>query len=310
MTQLETFTATPIGVLTLIDLFAKLRGTRGLMPEPIPPVRFTLIARRQVAALTVLDPPIVLSPDQGASGAYLFPDEARSGGLTTYRIAPGRYVLRIEADYYQTLTVEVPWPPLPGDVAPIELKPSFAYPFPDLTLSSTRLTLLRGALLRAVTGAPIIGALVELVTPANMGPFASAITDATGGWVLVLTVAIGAPAPSVLRFTLPDGGDVITVPNVSIVWGQENSLPQTAIRGVVTSTTGIPIVDAEITVSNHDGRVTSDRDGRWTFYFSQLQPDEAARVTAIAFNGRSGFQDVQIRNRATGLVPVIQINMN
>ena len=65
MTRLETFTATPIGVLTLIDLFAKLRGTRGLMPGPIPPMRFTLIARRQVAALTLLDPPIVLSPDPG-----------------------------------------------------------------------------------------------------------------------------------------------------------------------------------------------------------------------------------------------------
>ena len=219
-------------------------------------------------------------------------------------------MLRIESDYYQTLTIEVPWPPLPGNVAPIELKPSFAYPFPDLTLSTTSLTLLRGALLRAVTGAPIVGALVELVVPPNMGPFASAVTDATGGWVLVLTTAVGPLGPSTLRFTPPDGGDVITVPNVALVWGQENSLSQTAIRGAVLSTTGIPIADAEITVSNHVGTVTSGRDGRWTFYFSLLQPDEAARITAIASNGRSAFQDVQIRNRATVLVPVIQINMN
>jgi hypothetical protein len=310
MTRVETFTATPVGVLTLIDLFAELRGTRGLMPGPVPPVRFTLISRREVAGLTLLDPPIMLAPDTGASGAYLFSNESRLGGSAAYRIAPGRYVVRIESDYYQTLDIEVSWPPSPGDTAPIALKPGVAYPFPDLTLSSTGLTLLRGALLLTVTGAPIAGAFVELIDPPNMGPFANAVTDATGGWVLALPVAAAPPVLSILRFTLPGEGGVVTVPNVALEFGQENSLSQTALRGAVLSTTGIPVANAEINVSTQAGSVRSGRDGRWTFYLSLLQPDGAARVTATASNGRSAFQDVQIRNRATVVVPVIQIAMN
>jgi hypothetical protein len=308
MTRFETFTATPVGVLTLIDLFAQLRGTRGLMPGPVPPLSFTLIARREAAGLSLLDPPIALSPETGASGAYLFPNEARLGGSTAYQIAPGRYVLRIESDYYQTVSIEVQWPPSPSDNAPIELRPGVAYPFPDLTLSSTRLTLLRGVLFRAISGAPIAGALVELIDPPNLGPFATAITDVTGGWVLGLPVS--AAAPATVRFTLPDGGGVITVPNVPFEAGRDNSLSQTAVRGVVLSTTGVPIANAEITLSGQAGSVHSSRDGTWTFYLSLLQPDGAARATATASNGRSAFQDVQIRNRATVLAPSIQINMN
>ena len=310
MTRFETFTATPVGVLTLIDLFARLRGTRGLMPGPVPPLCFTLIARREAGGLTLLDPPIVLAPETGNSGAYLFPNEARLGGAIAYRIAPGRYVLRIESDYYQTLTIEVQWPPSPSDLGPIELRPGVAYPFPDLTLSSTRLTLLRGVLLGAVSGAPIAGALVELIDPPNMGPFATAETDATGGWVLGLPVTAAAPMPATVRFTLPEGGGVITVPNVTLEAGRENSLSQTAVRGVVLSTTRIPIANAEITLSGQAGSVRSSRDGTWTFYLSLLQPDGAARVTAAAPNGRSAFQDVQIRKRATVVAPAIQINMN
>jgi hypothetical protein len=310
MTRFETFTATPVGVLTLIDLFAQLRGTRGLMPGPVPPLSFTLIARREAGGLTLLDPPIALSPKTGASGAYLFPNEARLGGAAAYRIAPGRYVLRIESDYYQTLAVEVPWPPSPGDLGPIELRPGVAYPFPDLTLSSTRLTLLRGVLLRAVSGAPIAAALVELIDPPNLGPFATAVTDATGGWVLGLSVTAAAFVAATVRFTLPDGDSVVTVPNVPLETGRENSLSQTAVRGIVLSTTGIPIANAEIIMSGQAGSVRSSRDGTWTFYLSLLQPDGAAQVTATAPNGRSALQDVQIRNRATVVAPTIQINMN
>jgi hypothetical protein len=310
MRLLETFIATPVGVLTLIDLFAQLRGMRGLMPSPIPPVRFTLISRGQGAALNVLDPPIVLDPQTGDSGAYLFPDEAHLSGPAACRIAPGPYMLRIEADYYETEELELTWPPSPGNPPPVELKPGVAYPFPDLTLSSARLTLLRGTVLRTVSGAPVAQASVELIDPPGLGPFAQATTDEAGGWVLAL---LGVPAGAVngtLRFTLPELGGVVSVPNVSIQSGQENSLSQTALRGVVLSTTGVPVVNADVTVSNQAGSVRSDRDGRWTFYLSLLQPDGAARVTATAPNGRSSFQDVQIRNRASVLVPAIQIAMN
>lgn len=310
MTRFETFTATPVGVLTLIDLFARLRGTRGLMPAPMPPLSFTLIARRNAGGLTLLDPTIALSPQAGNSGAYLFPNEARLGGSATYRIEPGRYLLRIESNYYQTLTLEVQWPPSPSGLAPIELKPGVAYPFPDLTLSSARLTLIRGVLLRAVSGTPIADALVELTDPPGMGPFATAETDATGGWVLGLPAIGAAPVAATVRFTLPDGGGVITVPNVILEAGRQNSLSQTAVRGVVRSTTGIPIANAEVAISGQAGSVRSGRDGTWTFYLGLLQPDGAAQVTATAPNGRSAFQDVQIRNRATVVAPAIQINMN
>ena len=143
-----------------------------------------------------------------------------------------------------------------------------------------------------------------------MGPFATAVTDATGGWVLALPVTAAPPVLSTVGFTLPDGGGVITVPNVTLEAGRENSLSQTAVRGVVLSTTGIPIANAEISIFGQAGSVRSGRDGTWTFYLSLLQPDGTRRVTATAPNGRSAFQDVQIRNRATVVAPIIQINMN
>jgi hypothetical protein len=316
MTRIESFAATPIGVLTLVDAFAQQRGTRGPMPGPIPPVRFTLVARRVGGNLTALDPPITLAPETGASGAYLFPDEARLGSGTVYRISAGNYLARIEADFYQPVQVEIPWPPAPetpatgNSVQPILLKPGPAYPFPDLTLPSTGLTLVRGALLRIVSGAAIQGALVELINPPNMGPFSAAVTDASGGWVLVLFAGPAPPISANLRFTLPAGGGVVNVPNVAIRFGTENSLSQTAIRGAVLTPNGLPVSDAEITVSTQAGSVRSGRDGRWTFYLSLLQPSGTARVTATTPNGSSAFQDVQIQNRATTVVPAFQIAMN
>lgn len=309
MIQMESFTGSAVGVLTLVDLFAQARGTRGLMPGPIPPVHFSLIARRLPTGMTPLEQSILPTALAGISGAYLFADEAPMRG-STYRITPGRYMVRIEADYYQTVELEIAWPPTPGDAQPINLRPGFAYPFPDVTLPSTGLTLLRGALLRVVSGAAIAGAAVALTDPPNIGPFADAVTDAEGNWVLALPVGTAPPVLAALRFTLPDGTGVVDVPNVALSFGRENSVSQTALRGAVLSTGGIPVANAEIRVSTQPGSVRSGRDGKWTFYLSLLQPDAPARVTATAPNGRITFQDVQIRNRATVVVPVLQIALN
>ena len=310
MSRLEIFTATPLGVLTLIDLFAQLRGTRGVMPGPIPPVSFSLVARRDQAGIAALDSPIVLSPQVGVSGAYLFPDESDLGRNAVYHITPGRYMLRIESEYYQALEVEVPWPPSPSDTPPIALSPAPGYPFPDLTLSSTGLTLLRGTVLRTISGEPIAGATVELIDPPNMGPFAVAVSDAAGGWVLALPLGPGGVVMATVHFTLPKGGGVVTIPNVALQPGSDNSLSQTALRGTVSSTTGTPVAGAQITLSVQTGSVRSSPDGKWTFYLSLLQPDGPAQVTATAPNGRSASENVQIRNRATVVVPVLQIAMN
>ena len=94
---------------------------------------------------------------------------------------------------------------------------------------------------------------------------------------------------------------------IPIKYGADNSLSQTALRGVVLSTSRAPIENAVITVDAQAGSVRSGRDGKWTFYLSLLQPNGAARVTGTAPNGSIAFQDVQIINRKTVVVPVIQI---
>jgi len=311
MTAYETFTGSAVGCVTLIDDFARERGTRGLMPAPFPPLRFSLVARKDQGNTVTLDPPITLYAQSGPSGAYLFADEARIGDSTRIRISPGIYTLRVESDFYQTFDTELPWPGTPPG-PPLPLRPANAYPFPDVTVPSAQLSLLRGSVLEEVSGAPVPGALVEMTAPADMGPFAASLTDSRGAWVLAVPLPATPPNQmAALTITLPNGGGVIAVANAAMHPAAENSLPQTALRGSVLTTTGSAIAGAEITVDTVPGEsVRSGRDGAWAFYFGLNQPDGAAQVTANAPDGQSQLQNVNVFNRKTMVVPAFRFAMN
>jgi len=307
MTALETYLARPVSAMTLVDRFAELRRTRESVPPPIPPVHFRLIARREGGIMTPLDPPIALRPKSGPSGAFLFADEQRIGGAV-YRITPGRYLLRIESDFYQPAQLETEWPLPQRPPRTVPLLPGSAYPFPDLSLSSTRLTLVRGTVVEEVFGTPVDGVRVEMLAPPDMGELARGLTDARGSWVLTLLDAPAADFTAMLRFSKPDGGAVVDVADVHVVRGAENALSNTALRGIVLTAAGAaPIHEAEITIDGHPGSVRTDRDGRWIFYLSLFEPNVDARVNATSPGGATAVQDTPIRNRATVVVPPFRV---
>lgn len=307
MTVLETYLARPVSAMTLVDRFAEVRRTRGSVPPPIPPLRFKFVARREGGVMTALDPPILLKAKSGPSGAFLFADEQRAGGAV-YRITPARYLMRIESDYYQPVVFETEWPLSQHPPRTVPLLPGAAYPFPDVTLSSTRLTLLRGAIVESVLGAPIAGVRVEMVAPPGMGELARCVTDAGGSWVLTLLDPLPADFMATLRFTKPDGGAVVDVPNVRVLRGADNTLSNTALRGIVLTAAGAtPIHQAEITIDGKAGSVLTDRDGRWIFYLSLSEPGGGVRVNATSPGGATAAQDTPIRNRATVVVPPFRV---
>jgi hypothetical protein len=154
------------------------------------------------------------------------------------------------------------------------------------------------------------GAVVTVIFPENNWPFNSCVTGANGDWVLVIPFGSGEElAPLTLRFELPDESS-FDVPDVQVLPGAENSLPQTALRGRVLSATGAPLPRSTVTISVQQGESTAAADGQWFFYLSLLQPNTGARVIARSPSGVTQEQDVQIRNGATVVVPEFRIPIN
>lgn len=308
MTALERFTGATVGVLTLVDQFVQLRGTRGPLPAPIPPLRFRLIAREVQAVMTPLVPPIELVAQRGStSAAYLFADEGRArAGEPAARVPEGRYRLRIESDYYQPHELDLDWPPAASLPAQL-LRPGNAYPFPDVTLPSAKVTLLRGTVVRGVAGTPVPDATVSILNPPNLGPFTTTVTDASGAWVLAFRPANANDVIATVRIEIPNEPP-LNVPQVVLKAGQDNALSQTSLRGFVKRADGTPIRDAEISVDlvpNESVRTSGD--GSWSFYFDLNQADAAAQVTAVAPDGQSDTVNTQVRRRAAVLVPAFQL---
>lgn len=305
----ERFTARRPSAVTLVDEFARLRGTRGPFPPLAGKVRFTLV--EQIFNFPVaLDPPFQLRTELTPTGVYLFSDEVTAGGETPFRFPAGRFRLRVESDFYQTLEQVLDFPLDPADMPVLNLKPSAAYPFPDLTVGQSTLTLVYGTLFGIGGGGPVEGAVVSVILPDNDWPFGTCATGPKGDWVLVIPVGSGAELEELtLRFDLPDGTS-FDVPEVQVLPGAENSLPQTALRGRVLNADGAPLPRAAVTVSVQEGESSAAADGQWFFYLSLLQPDTPATVTARAPSGATQEQEVQIRNRATVVVPEFRIPIN
>ena len=307
----EKFTSTSVAAITLVDNFVQLRGTRGQFPAPIGTVQFRLVARIQPAGAAVLDTPIILNTQTNGYGVFLFSSEGTIGSSPLLRIPADQYRLLITSDFYQDETLDLAWPPDLSAPPLAQLKPAYTYPFPDLTMVSNQLTLLRGNLYQAGGDRkPISGAVVSITAPANNWPFANCKTDENGGWVLAIPLGVkAAPFDATLHFILPDN-TAFNVAGVPVQPGAENSLPQTALRGLALATTDAPISNAVVTVANIAGSSTAGRDGAWSFYMSLTQPDVQARVTAVAPSGRSQAQNVQIKNRVTVQVPPFRIALN
>lgn len=307
----ERFTATPVGALTLVDEFARLRGTRGSFPPLAGRVRFKLVEQISGDVSTRLDPPISLQAEVSPSGVYLFDNEVTIGSSKGLRFPAGRFRLRIESDFYQTLEPVIDFPPDLANMPVLNLKPGPAYPFPNLTVGQNALTLLYGSLFEIGEGRPIEGAVVTLVEAVEDYPFKHCRTGSNGDWVMVIAVGAseGPLLVITLEFKLPDGSS-FNVPNLQLQTGTVNSLRQTALRGRVLNATGAPISGATITVSVQPGESMSEADGQWFFYLDLLQPDAQARVTARAPNGSTQEQDVLIRNRSTVVVPPFHIATN
>lgn len=306
----ERFTATPLGAVTVVDEFARLRGTRGPFPPLVGPVRFTLVEEITDNGPVPLDPPLRVRAEVNPSGVYLFTDEVTVGDRLVFRFPAGIFRLRVESDFYQTLEQVIVFPIDLSQMPTLRLLPGPAYPFPDLTVGQNPLTLLYGTLFEPGGAQPIAGAEVIIVDPLNNWPFKSCVTGPNGDWVVAMPFGVAAPAVALtLRFVLPDGS-TFNVPDVQVQPGTENSLPQTALRGRVLDTMGSPIRRARVTVSVQPGEAFTAADGQWSFYLNLLQPDAQAVVTARAPNGNTQDQDVEIRNRATVVVPAFRIAIN
>jgi hypothetical protein len=303
----ERLVLAPLAAITLVDRFVQLRGTRGAFPAPLGAVRFTLIARIVQGNPLALDPPWLLRAGTNGTGVYQFANEATAGGRPLFLVPRDQYRLRIDADFYQRVEMDLAWPTSVDQMPIVLLPPGYAYPFPDLTLPRNTITLLRGALFSEGGAAvPIEGATVTITAPPNSWPLAAGVTDESGGWVLVVPLGpTAAPFTATLHVVPPAGAPFDVDTNVQP--GADNSLPQTALRGLVQSATGVPTRNATVTVDNLPGIATTDTDGRWHFYLSLLQPDAQMQITAVAPGGQSQSQWVQVVSRATVVVPAFSI---
>ena len=346
MTIFERHTLAPTLLFNLEDGFARDRLGPHAHPRPQEPLRFWLVARIAPGPREDYGSGRELVVTRNPSGYHLYFGEEwltadiRQGGASVRRprrrttLAPGRYLIRVTSPVYQdeerTLTVPIPNlngrdpgnpdPSLRDPVAQYTfvLRPSYAYPFPDLypiriddpfdcpdpPLGRRGPTILSGTL-HAHDGAGVPGATVEVV-----GLSASYRTAADGEWVLPFPdqPRVGPdPLPQggmTVRFTLPNRPP-IDVPDVCVLRGCSTSLAQTGLRGWVQRR-GLGVAGARVLVGGRPAAVDTRSGGDWTYYDDLNQPaaDEIVSVTATLPDGASQtINGIPIRRRATTMVP-------
>ena len=204
------------------------------------------------------------------------------------------------------------WPPPIANRPVLILYPAAPYPFPDLTpqIKVAGITIVRGSVFLP-DGSPNLKATVSLKAPAGAaaGSFHQCVTNGAGDWVIVIPDLSASNVVSPLAITLHlDFGDGTSsdVP-LSVTLCRENSLRQTALRGLVTSVSGVPVAQATIAVSGQAATSLSRKDGQWSYFFNPLQPAAPVQVTATAPNGQNASQAANIVPGTTGSVPPIRI---
>lgn len=290
----------PTLVFDLEDRFARERGVRGPHPRPVGPVRILLVGRMVLAVRQDFPVPFELVTKRNASGYHVFFGEDRlpGGGRRRMGLANGTWVVRVESDFYQVAEREDV--DLPMTVPTLfDLEPGPAYPFPtESTLGRGRgPTLLRGTVRRR-DGRGIAGVVVEVPGQSNR-----CVTGADGQWVLVFPDT--QPTGNVtVRFRFPA---VVDVPNVLVVPGRSNSLPETALRGWVLAAGGVPAAGARVRVAGDPAESPAVADGGWAYVFPLDQAAALVDVTAELPGGASLTQSgVQVIPRSTVVVPTFR----
>lgn len=287
-------------VFDVEDRYARARGVRGPHPRPLAPLRFRAVARMAGGGgRTEIDPELELDVIRNPSGYELFFGSAGvAGGRERRRLDHGTYAIRVVSDgFYQALERDDVAVPAPDTPYLFDLEPGHAYPFPSAAASPRGAgpTLLRGGL-QGPDGNGIARARVDVA-----GITRTYTTDEAGQWVLVFPENHQSGAVTV-RFRLP-GGATVTVPGIQVPAGGDSVLAQTALRGSVLTTAGVPLRGATVTVSGQPGQTLSQSDGRWFYVF---RPDQAATnvtVTAALPDGRTqSHAAVPVQPRSTVVV--------
>ncbi|HEY0075116.1 MAG TPA: hypothetical protein VGB77_13545 [Abditibacteriaceae bacterium] len=271
-------------IFNIEDRYARGQGGRGRNPRPLGSLRFYLTG--QVLSQGLRAPfPDALEMIVGSTsqGYYLFYGTVKEPGVPFHTRLDiiGRYVVRINSQFYQSKEIEIDLPlQIDGwrqpytelDLIRVDLDPGFNYPFPQQsTVAGFGLTVLRGSLYHP-DGRALVGATITVPGTNN-----SYLIDDTGQWVLVFPDRQSS-GDVLLRFTLPTTSTYdIKVP---IQQGRTNSLPQTALRGWVLTNAGEPIRGASIEISGQSEIVMTGNDGGWFYYFSLPQPTSSVDITA------------------------------
>jgi hypothetical protein len=334
-----------VQIFDLRDRYARRGGVRGRHPLPIGPVKFHVIARLVGGQRQDLVQPLEMVMLRNPSGYHLFFGDVRlpGGAIRQFYLADGQYLVRIRSRYYRTEDVEVGLPIEIRSAAPIavELRPKYTYPFPPANTlpgqAHSRLpvkkgpTLLRGCLYHR-DGRGIAAARVRLaeapLPPADPEAARDIAyeTDRSGQWLLVIPDDVfpnqdpqGDQVEQQIKvqFTWPDPEDEDqtieeVVESVTVAWGEERSLAQTAVRGWVLAGTGAGISGATIRVDGFPGESTTDREGSWFYHFDPNQPGAAVTEVVVVVeldDGRSQTQEVKpIQHRATVVVPAFRFD--
>jgi hypothetical protein len=252
-------------------------------------------------------PPLELVIARNAGGYHVFHNSVKKADGTQLKkaLVDGNYDIQIKSNFYQISNFTNVALPTFNRAFQSDLLPSYSYPFPLAVKPSggRGFALLRGSL-HSTDGRGLAGATVNVVGANN--PY---VTDETGQWVLVFPDAFFGPnqTVSVTVDITPATGPAINVPNVDVSKGTERAFSETAFRGWILNSRGLPIPGATLEVQGRPEQVPAAIDGSWFYYFPPDQVQINVDVIARLPDGSSLTQNnLPVQPRATVIVPTFR----